>query len=115
MHRPSQEARKKIQRVLNKLGETHRLSPADQSLLALAMDIQLTHGKKPILLTDDYSIQNVAHLLQISFQPLSQRGITKTFKWIRRCRGCKRTLSSNETICPICGSSGKDVVVKKTK
>ena len=115
IHRPSSEAKNQVNQVVKKMGETHRLSKADMSVLALAFEIKTEKKEKAIILTDDYSIQNIASILHISTQSISQKGITKTFKWIRRCRGCGRVLSQDETICPICGSTAKFVVDKKTK
>ena len=115
IHRPSSEIKKQVTQVIKKMGETHRLSTADISVLALAFEIKTGKKEKAIILTDDYSIQNIASVLHISTQSISQKGITKTFKWIRRCRGCGRVLSQDETICPICGSTAKFVVDKKTK
>lgn len=115
LHRPSDRAKKKIQLAIERMGESLRLSVADKSVLALAVDVESVAGKKAVILTDDYSIQNIASVLEISFQPISQTGITKTFKWIRRCRGCGRLLSHKETVCPICGSTAKFVVDKKAK
>ncbi|MBS3778136.1 MAG: NOB1 family endonuclease [Candidatus Thermoplasmatota archaeon] len=114
LHRPSDSSIKKVRSIIQKMGETKRLSTADQSVLALAVDIKKMK-KKAVILTDDYSIQNIASVLDVAFQPVSQRGITKTFKWIRRCQGCRRVLSADESICPICGSTAKYVVDKSTK
>lgn len=115
LHRPSEKAKAKIRQVVNKMGEKKRLSLADQEVLALALDVNAMKEKKPIILTDDYSIQNIASVLKISYQPVSQKGITKTFKWIRRCRGCGRKLTDQEEECPICGSTAKYVVDKEKK
>lgn len=115
LHRPSNKALEKIQHAIEQMGEKKRLSTADQSVLALAFDLNETEGKKAIILSDDYSIQNIASVLHIHFQSVSQKGITKTFKWIRRCRGCGRKLSEEETECPICGSSAKFVVDKQCR
>jgi len=114
LHRPSDSAIKKVKSIIQKMGETKRLSIADQSVLALAIDVK-NMMKKPVILTDDYSIQNIASVLKVQFQSISQKGITKTFKWIRRCRGCGRVLSADESICPICGSTAKYVVDKSAK
>ena len=65
------------------------------------------------ILTDDYSIQNVANELGIHFETMSQSGITKKFKWIYRCRGCGKKFKENISICPICGASTKNVISDK--
>ncbi len=110
IHQPTIQAKKKVSNIIEKMGETSRLSSADKAVLALAVDVQDNKKTKAVILTDDYSIQNIASVLHIPFQAISQRGITKTFKWIRRCNGCGRTLSSTESVCPICGSNARDVI-----
>jgi len=113
LHRPSKNAKRKVNQIIQKLGENLRLSSADRAVLSLAVDVDLMENVHAVILTDDYSIQNIASVLKIEFQPISQKGITKTLKWIRRCQGCKRVLSSDESVCPICGSNAQFVVDKK--
>ena len=91
------------------------MNDADQSVLALAVDVNGKKDKKAIILTDDYSIQNIASVLHIKFQTITQSGITKTFKWKRICKGCKRELNTDEAECYICGSEAHFVVDKKIK
>jgi endoribonuclease Nob1 len=86
-------------------GDYLRLSQADIDLLAKALEVSGT------LVTDDYSIQNVATLLGIETQQIQQARIKRVLKWRRRCVGCGR-LYESETICPVCGS---DVKVKPIK
>jgi UPF0271 protein len=86
-------------------GDYLRLSQADIDLLAKALELSGT------LVTDDYSIQNVAALLGIETQPIQQARIKRVLKWRRRCVGCGR-LYESEAICPVCGS---DVKVKPVK
>jgi len=115
IRQPTEQAKKIIVETMKRLGENLRLSIADQMVLALAVDVSNEKDKKPVLLSDDYSIQNIASVLDISVQSISQKGITKTFKWIRRCRGCGRILSPEESVCKICGSTAKFVVDKSMK
>jgi endoribonuclease Nob1 len=86
-------------------GDYFRLSQADIDLLAKALELSGT------LVTDDYSIQNVAARLGIETQPIQQVRIKRVLKWRRRCVGCGR-LYESEAICPVCGS---DVKVKPLK
>ncbi|MDG6218241.1 MAG: NOB1 family endonuclease [Candidatus Thermoplasmatota archaeon] len=110
IHQPSEQAKKKVALVIEKMGEKNRLSIADQAILALAVDVKDNVQKQAVILTDDYSIQNIARVLQIKVQGISKRGITKTFKWRQRCRGCGRLLSQDESTCRICGSDACYVV-----
>jgi UPF0271 protein len=110
---PTRESTDKIKIISDKTGDTNRLSKTDIEILALALDISKDDEKEPIILTDDYSIQNVAHVLNISFEAISQSGITKRFKWACRCRGCGKKFKENIKICPICGAETKTVIFSK--
>ena len=107
---PTRESTDKIKDASNKTGDTYRLSKADIEILALALDISEDDTKEAIILTDDYSIQNVAHFLNIKFESVSQSGITKRFKWNCRCRGCGKKFKENIKICPICGAETKTII-----
>ena len=81
--------------------------------MALSLDIK-SEKKEIIILTDDYSIQNVAHVTNINFESISQSGITKKFKWVSRCRGCGKKFKDNISVCPICGADTKNIIsIKK--
>jgi UPF0271 protein len=110
---PTNVSIKKIEETIGNLGEKKRLSPADISLLALALDIKSSEDMTPVILTDDYSIQNIAHHMDLTIQSLNQKGITKRFKWERRCQGCRRKVPDDVDVCPDCGSSITHVVKKK--
>ncbi len=86
----------RIMDVARKTGDHERLSDADIKLLAKALEVN------GIIVTDDYSIQNVARKLGIRYEKVMQKGIEKEFKWIRVCRGCKRI--TERKICEVCGS-----------
>ena len=110
MNTPSQYSIDKIKTISNKTGDIDRLSEADKDVLALALDINTAGDKEVVILTDDYSIQNVAHVLNIKFENISQQGITKRFIWSRRCLGCGKNFKENLKVCPICGSPTKSIV-----
>ncbi|MEM4509064.1 MAG: ribonuclease VapC, partial [Archaeoglobaceae archaeon] len=67
-------------------------------------------GNEVVLVTDDYSIQNVAMALGIEFESVIHPRISKGFKWVRICRGCGRKVESD--VCPICGG---ETVIRKVK
>ena len=96
---PSTNALSKIRDTSEMTGDMNRLSDADTEILALAYDFK-TDG---LLLSDDYSIQNIANLLDIKYSSLSQKGITQIRNWIYRCTGCQRIGTKGGT-CPVCGS-----------
>jgi UPF0271 protein len=111
---PSEESKDEIIKATEETGDRDRLSPADIEILALALDIN-KDGDEAVILTDDYSIQNVANTLNIKFQGFSQKEITKKFKWLYRCPGCKKQFKEPIKICPICGTRTKmSISYKKT-
>ena len=110
--KPSKDSLKKIKETLEKTGDIDRLSLFDIEILAIALDENNQKNVEVVLLTDDYSIQNVAIYNKIKFKSLNQDGITKKFKWISRCRGCGKKFKDNISICPICGSDTKKIVIK---
>ncbi len=79
-------------------GDIARLSPTDRGLLALARDLDAT------ILTDDYSIQNVAARLGIPYERVLERGIREVVEWRHRCTGCGRFFEGPMKECPVCGS-----------
>ncbi|MCK4995719.1 MAG: NOB1 family endonuclease [Thermoplasmatales archaeon] len=112
IHAPSKESIDKVKNVSIETGDSYRLSKADIEIIALALDIK-NNENETIILTDDYSIQNVANVLNIKFEAISQSGITKRFKWIGRCWGCGKKFKENIKICPICGAEIKTVISSK--
>ena len=106
---PRNESTRKIKQIISKTGDLDRLSETDVELLSLAYEMK-EEGKEPIILTDDYSIQNVAEFLTIRYENLNQKRITKKFKWMCRCRGCGKKFEYNINICPICGADTKKII-----
>lgn len=104
----------KIKKICEKFGEKERLSKPDIELLSLALQFK-TNTNNPIIVTDDFSIQNIAEHLKISYQNINERKIKEKFKWETRCQGCRKKLKENISICPICGSDTKKEIGKKTK
>jgi len=103
-----------IKKTAIKTGDEGRLSTADIDILALAYDFE-KDNKNPVILTDDYSIQNVAEFLNLKFENLNQLKITKKFKWMGRCPGCGRIYKENLKFCSICGTEIKKIVISKEK
>ena len=103
---PSSLAVRKIQGLSEKAGDLLHLSKTDLELLALAQELK-DSGYKPLIVSDDYSIQNVATLAGIQFSPLSTFGITRLLEWVRYCPGCHKRYPSNyaDGECSICGTA----------
>ena len=111
---PTRKSIEYIQDISKKTGDVARLSNTDVEILALALDLNRKSKNEIIILSDDYSIQNVSNFLKIRFLNISQPGITKRFKWSYKCRGCGKTYKNNTKICNICGSKIK-IYISKTK
>jgi len=110
---PSEDSTKKILSVSKETGDFPRLSKTDIQIMALAIELSENDNNDVMILTDDYSIQNVASELNIKFEPISQSGITKRFKWVYQCRGCGKKFKENINICPICGAKTRDTIYNK--
>lgn len=105
---PSQEFLNQVIRESIKVGDSFKLSETDIELLALALELKST-GWAPQIVSDDYSIQNVATELGIEFLALATFGIKRLLEWIRYCPACYReypTYSSTKE-CQICGTTLK--------
>lgn len=116
LQQPSERAKKSVESTSTGLGDRRRLSPTDRDVLALCLDLTALR-RQCILVTDDYSIQNVAEHLGIQFRTLTTRGIRYRFHWILYCPGCGRTYRSNleSRVCTICGTELKRKVSEKTR
>ncbi len=86
-------------------GDILRLSKVDKKLLALALQ-KKSENKDVLILTDDYSIQNVAKILEIPFKSIITTGINQIYSWKLVCRGCKKEYFEDYPLseCEICGS-----------
>ncbi len=87
------------------------LSDTDVRILALALDLR-QRGHEPVILTDDYGLQNMADLLDLEYSSVATRGIRSIFRWVKRCPGCGRECSRARRFCPVCGSKLRKVVIK---
>jgi len=105
---PSQEFMNKVKASATSVGDSFFLSETDKQVLALAMEIK-ARGDTPQIVTDDYSIQNVAKQLGLEYVSLVTFGIKRLLTWIRYCPACHRTYPANFKTkeCTICGTALK--------
>jgi UPF0271 protein len=89
----------KVKEVARKSGDIGRLSDVDVSVIALAIDLD------GVVLTDDFSIQNVCAIMGIDYSPVGTGGIKRIEKWNYRCVGCGKWFAEKQDDCPVCGSS----------
>jgi len=89
------------------------LSKADTGVLALALELR-TEGKTPIIVSDDYAVQNVAEGIGIAYQPLATLGIREKFSWTYYCPACyRRYTQADSQVCIVCGTKLKRKPVQK--
>ncbi len=97
---PAKEFRKKAEEASRRSGDSPVLSRTDLDLLALAAE------RGGTLVTDDFAIQNTAHVLNIPTRSLIQRD-AQARVWKIRCTGCGKYYDEMPTRagdCPVCGS-----------
>ncbi len=105
---PSEIFLNSVKKSAGKVGDSFKLSGTDVQLLALASELK-AEGYTAQIITDDYSIQNVATHLRIEFLALATFGIKRLLEWIRYCPACHRQYPVNCSYkeCQICGTELK--------
>lgn len=98
---PDKKSLDAISAAARKTGDLVRLSPADISVLALALQLGVT------LVSDDYSVANVAVTIGIRTESSSGKGIREARKWTSYCSGCGRAFAPDKKECPLCGNALK--------
>lgn len=113
---PSEEFMRIVETSASSLGDAFFLSETDKQILALAVEIKAS-ARDPQIVTDDYSIQNVATKLGIDYVPLATFGIRRLLEWMRYCPACHREYPADcrLTQCAICGTELKRKPRKKLK
>jgi UPF0271 protein len=107
---PDDEDITEIDEIIESSGDILRLSDVDKSIVALALKFK----KKcfdPIVVTDDYSMQNTLKIIGIHYRSVLTKGIKEIYNWVKICKGCKKKYPSDYAFeeCEICGSR----IVKK--
>jgi len=112
---PDPKYRAETEQIIREMGEADALSEADVELLALGAQLK-GEGWETTLISDDYSVQNVASELGLGFKGLATQGIKRQFKWVTYCPGCRRTFEEpqDEGTCLICGTRLKRRPSRKT-
>ena len=105
---PNEASVEKIKASATNVGDTFFLSETDLQVLALALELK-TEGYAPLIVTDDYSIQNVANQAGIEFASLATYGIRRRLQWVRYCPACHRKYpaDSKQKTCEVCGTTLK--------
>ncbi len=111
---PSDAARKKVQKESSTTGESSFVSHADQEVVALAVDLK-NEGFDPIVVSDDYAVQNLSEHLHLGYGSLANFGIVHSFNWIMVCPACHRRYKVPAKVCRVCGTELKRRVLSKAK
>jgi len=113
---PKMNFLEKVKASASVVGDAHFLSETDIQVLALALELE-ANGYRPLIATDDYSIQNVANQMKIEFSSLVTFGIRRRLHWIRYCPACHRKYPEEyrDVRCEICGTELKRKPVKENR
>jgi len=112
---PSRACLGKVRESSKVVGDVLFLSEVDKQVLALALELKYV-GRSPLIVTDDYSIQNVADQLGLDFAPLITFGIRYRLDWVIYCPACHRRYPADYTgkTCQACGTELKRKPLRKT-
>ncbi|MCW4049273.1 MAG: hypothetical protein NWE89_05995 [Candidatus Bathyarchaeota archaeon] len=96
------------------MGEAHKLSATDKQILALGFQLQ-AEGLDPVIVSDDYSVQNMADTMGLKYRGMATQGIKSQLQWGIYCPGCRRRYDEPQLddVCPICGTELKRKPIKK--
>jgi rRNA maturation endonuclease Nob1 len=95
---PDKDSVEKAKAAAKKTGDYAKLSRADFSVIALALQLKIA------LLTDDYGVANVATALMIPVQSSSSKGMKERRKWIAYCSACGKAFGPYANECQLCGN-----------
>lgn len=115
MRTPSAFSLGRVKESSRVVGDVLFLSEVDSQVLALALELK-SSGDNPLIVTDDYSIQNVANQLGLEFAPLMTFGIRFRLNWTIYCPACHRQYSADYKgkTCQACGTELKRKPLKRT-
>ena len=113
---PSASFLDRIKEASKTVGDVLFLSDVDMQVLALALELKST-GHDSLIVTDDYSVQNVANQIGLKFAPLMTFGIRFRLHWILYCPACHRKYPSDCKLkfCEVCGTQLKRKPLRKNK
>jgi UPF0271 protein len=112
---PEEQALKYVYTRAQSMGEARTLSETDHSVLSLTYQLSV-QGNDVTLVSDDYSVQNMADELELKYAGMNTRGIKRRFQWIHYCPGCRKQYDKpqQDNTCPICGTELKRKPGKKS-
>jgi UPF0271 protein len=112
---PADDSLAEVEKSSKTVGDVRFLSDVDKQVLALAFELR-NQGENAVVVTDDYSIQNVANQIDLNFVPLMTFGIRYRLNWIIYCPACHRRYPPDSKIknCETCGTELKRKPLRKT-
>ena len=113
---PEEEFKNKILETAETTGDSTTLSQTDVSVLSLALQLKMS-AKNPVVVTDDFAIQNLANYLKIKHKSLTTRGISRSIRWQTYCPACHRNFKNivQSKVCPVCGTKlSRKPILKST-
>jgi UPF0271 protein len=116
MKAPDKSFLEQVKAAATTVGDAFFLSDADLQVLALALELK-TQGYSPLIVTDDYSIQNVANQMGIDFTSLATFGIRFRLSWVRYCPACHKKFPADykSRTCDVCGTGLKRKPLRKNQ
>lgn len=103
---PSEKYVEMVKKKKTEVGEIG-LSEADIKLIAIALEFK-DRGWHPIIVSADYSVQNMALVFNIDVEKIIHRGISRKIMWVSYCPSCKwvgEVFKGGR--CPVCGAKLK--------
>jgi len=112
---PSRTFLERVKESSKTVGDVLFLSEVDLQVLARALELK-SLGYSPLIVTDDYSIQNVANQVGVEFASLMTFGIRFRHHWIMYCPACYRKYPPDykNGTCEVCGTKLKRKPLRKT-
>ena len=100
---PSEDSIREVERIATSTGDRVKLSRTDIEILALALE-RSKAGIDVVIISDDYSIQNLARRMNIKTVGIIHPGIRKQMTWVAYCPVCGTEYGvSNSNLCVKCG------------
>jgi len=111
---PKAKTKEQVKAQASATGDLPVLSETDLEVVALALELK-QEGCEAVVVSDDYSLQNLCTLLSIPFKPMVTKGISQEFWWFVYCPACGATYDSSSklTECQVCGHALKRKVYSK--
>ena len=105
LRNPSKKSIDYIKEVSQKTGDVYNLSEIDRKILALTWQINKENEYNPIVLTEDYAIQNVLSELDLKYKSIVEIGIRDIIHWEFYCPECNKIIlkPTKNLICSSCG------------